>query len=129
MKWIEEGEIINYKIKINHAHGSLAFIGIASCDDIVDKNIFYLNSRNDYYYGFKNKDTVLFYNDKAEKYGEQYLTGDIIEMCVDLQNYRLSYKRNNKYLGIAVPNLYITRYKLAITLVYVDDEMTIMVLY
>ena len=123
--WIEQGEIINYKIKIDHVKGTMAFIGIASCDNVINKNIFYSKNHSNHYYGFKNMDTYVFYNDEAVQYGQQYITGDIMEMCFDLKNYQLSYKRNNQDLGIAFDKLYQTKYKLAIVLIHIGDKMTI----
>ena len=127
-KWTKPSEIINYKIKINCCKGRFAIIGIASSDKILDKNVFYQYNLIplNHYYGFKTNKNI-FYNGKRSHrtYGQNYSTDDIIEMCVDLENYQLSYKINNKYLGIAFKKLFKTKYKLAIYLRYVDDEITI----
>ena len=68
----------------------------------------------------------IFCNHTAQVYGERYVDGDTIEMCVDLKNYQLSYTLNDKDLGIAYNNLYKSRYKLAVALYYQYNCVTVM---
>ena len=62
----------------------------------------------------------------GQTYGEKAcVSGDIIEMILDLDNYKLSYIINEKDQGIAFENVEPTEYKVAVTLYEYDDKISL----
>eukprot|EP01084_Bolivina_argentea_P286703 491858_1 len=83
----------------------------------------------DYPYGYGYNSKGYIYNDKKKKkYGKQYKDTDIITVCLDLNNYTLSYYLNNMDLGIAykLPKNKKKDYKVAVSTYHIDDEFELL---